>query len=249
MLTRYLALIYAGIAYLAGIVSIAYIAGFLLDFGVPKGITDGPAGPWRLAVAVDLCLIVMFCSLHSLTARRSFKRWWLHVVPQHIERATYLYMTAATTWLLVALWRPIPQAVWQIDNPIGAASVVAASALVWTMMFAATFHFDHLSFLGIRQALDHYRQRQPSGTRFTARFLYSLVRHPISLGWMLVPWLTPRLSVGQLMFALSVTAYILIATRYEERDLVAELGSEYKDYRTRVPAFLPVPGRTADKRV
>jgi methanethiol S-methyltransferase len=65
------------------------------------------------------------------------------------------------------------------------------------------------------------------------------VRHPISLGWMLAPWVTPHLTVGQLVFAICATAYVLAATSFEEADLIEALGDRYRTYRAEVPAFLP----------
>ncbi len=74
---------------------------------------------------------------------------------------------------------------------------------------------------------------------FTARYLYALVRHPISLGWMLLPWLTPHMTTGQLVWALTMGIYVLIATVYEEQDLIREIGDDYRQYRTEIPRFVP----------
>ena len=41
-----------------------------------------------------------------------------------------------------------------------------------------------------------------------------------------------------------MTGYILIATQLEERDLVASLGNQYRDYRREVSMLLPIPRRT-----
>ena len=79
----------------------------------------------------------------------------------------------------------------------------------------------------------------PAKTSFCARWLYGVVRHPISLGWMLTPWLTPHMTVGQIVFAIGTTIYVLVATVFEERDLAAELGEMYRAYRAEVPAFVP----------
>jgi protein-S-isoprenylcysteine O-methyltransferase Ste14 len=39
----------------------------------------------------------------------------------------------------------------------------------------------------------------------------------------------------------ATTAYILIALRFEERDLIDTLGEAYLDYRKQVPMLVPLP--------
>ncbi len=238
-MARILFLIYAGIAYALAMLNIAYLVGFLADFGVPKAINDGNVGPFWRTVLINVGLVALFGIHHSTTARQSFKRWWTRYMPPAIERATYLYMTAAMTCLLVYFWQPLPATVWQVESALWSGVIVTAYLAAWAMMFAATFHFGHFSFFGLRQAWDRYRNRSPLQTSFAARYLYALSRHPISLGWMLTPWLTPHMTIGQIIYAISVTVYVLIATKFEEADLIRELGDDYRRYRTQVPTFVP----------
>lgn len=232
--------------YVAGGGSILYIAGFFADFGVPKSIVDGEAGPLWTAVLTDAGLVALFGLHHSLAARRSFKRWWTRIVPAPIERATYLYTTAGMTALLVVFWQPIPVAVWEVQSPFAVGLIIAAYLATWAMMFAATCHFGHFDFFGLAQAWRNFRRTPPPAASMTTRYLYALVRHPISLGWMLTPWLTPSLTLGHVVFAVSAFLYIMAATPFEEADLIAELGDRYRNYRRRIPAFLPGTGRCKD---
>jgi protein-S-isoprenylcysteine O-methyltransferase Ste14 len=47
------------------------------------------------------------------------------------------------------------------------------------------------------------------------------------------------MTVGHLLFAVGMCAYMLIAVQFEERDLVAHFGDEYAEYRQRVGMFVP----------
>jgi protein-S-isoprenylcysteine O-methyltransferase Ste14 len=160
-------------------------------------------------------------------------------VPPSLERATYLYMTALATGALMFFWQPIPVTVWQVEDRAACWAIWAAYLGVWGMMFSATFHFGHFGFFGLAQAWAKMTDRGPAETSFCARWLYGIVRHPISLGWMLTPWLTPHMTVGQSVFAIGATIYVLLATAFEEADLVADLGDVYRRYRAEVPAFVP----------
>ena len=48
-----------------------------------------------------------------------------------------------------------------------------------------------------------------------------------------------------LMMSVTMTLYIFIALYFEEKDLVATLGQDYKNYQKRVRMILPFPKRTS----
>lgn len=239
MLSRAAILLYAGLAYLLALANIAYIIGFLQDVLVPKGINDGTPGAFWPSVAINIGLVWLFGLHHSATARRWFKARWTRIVPPALERATYLYMTAVATGLMVFFWQPVPNQIWHVEAPVAVWTIYGLYLAVVGAMFSATFPIGHFGFFALAQAWDQVRGKIAAKPDFTARWLYALVRHPISVGWMLLPWLTPHMTVGQLCFALGTLSYILVATIFEEADLADELGAVYSDYRARVPAFVP----------
>jgi protein-S-isoprenylcysteine O-methyltransferase Ste14 len=90
--------------------------------------------------------------------------------------------------------------------------------------------------------------RSYSEKRFATPTLYKLIRHPLYVGWMITFWAAPTFSVGHLLFASAMTAYILVAIPFEERDLEAQLGEPYRSWRARTPAFVPRLGRARGTR-
>jgi protein-S-isoprenylcysteine O-methyltransferase Ste14 len=59
------------------------------------------------------------------------------------------------------------------------------------------------------------------------------------LGFFLAFWGIPTMSAGHLLLAAGMSAYILIALHFEERDLVGIFGADYESYRRRVGMLIP----------
>lgn len=233
--------LYALVAYAIGLASILYLVGFIADLWVPKTINAGPAAALPAGAWTNVAVLAAFLVLHSVMARPAFKARWTRLVPESLERATYILVSGLTTFALAWAWQPMPAVVWDAGDGATAMSLYAVQALGWLTIVLATFNIDHFAFFGLRQAWDRFHQRRHQPAPFTARFLYGLVRHPISLGWLLVFWSTPRMTEGHLLFAGVMTAYIALVTPLEERDLVDAIGDDYRRYRRRVRAFLPWP--------
>ena len=80
--------------------------------------------------------------------------------------------------------------------------------------------------------------------------LYKLVRHPLYIGWLIIFWAAPTMTVAHLVFALATTAYILIAIQLEERDLVDGVRRRLcRSTASRTPMLIPRlwPGRRSAK--
>lgn len=238
MVTRLLILFYAIVSYAVFLASSLYAIGFVGDYLVPKSIDVGGAANLGEAIVVDLVLLGLFAIQHSIMARPAFKQWWGKLFAVACQRSTYVLLSSLILLLLFWQWRPIPEPVWQIEG-IAAGLLVGVYWLGWLVVFASTFMIDHFDLSGLRQAFFALRGAEIPGQSFKTPLLYKIVRHPLMLGFLLAFWATPRMTAGHLLFAVMTTAYILVGLQLEERDLIAEFGVTYQQYRRRVPMLLP----------
>jgi methanethiol S-methyltransferase len=140
--------------------------------------------------------------------------------------------------LLFWQWRPMPMSVWRIDG-IVAWLLIGVYWLGWIIAFSSTFMIDHFDLFGLRQAFFALRGAEMPGPSLKMPLLYKFVRHPLMLGFVIAFWATHDMTAGHLLFAVMTTVYILVALQFEERDLIAEFGTTYQEYRQRVPMLLP----------
>jgi protein-S-isoprenylcysteine O-methyltransferase Ste14 len=183
-------------------------------------------------------LIVLFAVPHSVMARPAFKRWWTRIIPASCERSTYVLVSSLLLILIFWQWRPITTTIWRVEG-WPAAVLTTIFWIGWLTGLTATHLIDHFELFGVRQVFDALRGAAARMTPFKTPLLYRLVRHPLMLGLLLAFWATPHMTAGHLLFAAMTTAYILVGTRLEERDLVAQFGATYERYRRRVPMLVP----------
>ncbi|OBI86749.1 methanethiol S-methyltransferase [Mycobacterium asiaticum] len=238
---RFLTVGYGVTAYLIGFAAFLYAIGFLGSFAVPRTVDHGLAAPATRALAVNLLLLCAFGAQHSVMARPAFKRWWTRVVPDPIERSTYVLATGLVLALIFWQWRTMPAVIWNVTWPVGRIGVRALFWIGWVIVLASTFMINHFDLFGLRQVYLAWRGRPYTDLPFRTPLLYRVVRHPLMLGFLITLWATPRMTLGHLLFAAGMTAYILLALRWEERDLTSALGQQYRDYRGRVPMLIPRP--------
>jgi protein-S-isoprenylcysteine O-methyltransferase Ste14 len=236
----FLSFSYGVLVYVAFLGTFLYAIGFIGNVFVPKTIDSGAPVPLAEALAVNLGLLGLFAVQHSVMARRGFKRWWTRIVPPAVERSTYVLAATAALALLLWQWRPIAQPViWRVENPAAVQALWAVFWLGWGILLLATFLINHFELFGLRQVFSRLTGREIPAAEFRTPFIYRYVRHPIYLGFILGMWAAPVMSAGHLLFAAGGTGYILVGIWFEERDLVAQFGDQYRRYRRQVGMLLP----------
>ena len=111
-------------------------------------------------------------------------------------------------------------------------------AMGWLTVLITTCLINHFDLFGLRQVWLYYRGVSYEPLPFVTPGPYRLVRHPLYLGWLMAFWATPTMTAAHLVFALAMTAYILVAIRLEENDLLA-VHRAYANYRRMVPMLIP----------
>ena len=129
--------------------------------------------------------------------------------------------------------------VWDLTGTMFELPIWLLFAAGWLIVLLSTFLINHFELFGLQQAWFNLRQRQAAAPTLRQPFFYRWVAHPLYSGFFLAFWATPRMTVGHLLLALGMSAYMLIAIRYEERDLVAHFGRDYEDYRAGVGKLTP----------
>ena len=234
--------VYGAVSYGIFFVTFLYAIGFVGNFIVPKSIDSAPQGPLGQALLIDALLLGLFALQHSVMARPAFKRWWTRFVPKPVERSTYVLFASLALIALFTFWQPLGGVIWSVQHPVGQAVLYGLCAFGWGLVLAATFLINHFDLFGLRQVWLYARGKEYRPLTFATPGLYRFVRHPLYVGFLFAFWATPIMTAAHLFFAVMTTAYILIAIRFEEHDLVAEHGARYSEYRQQVPMLIPHVG-------
>lgn len=243
---RTLIFLYGVLSYAVFFATFLYAIGFAMNFAVPKTIDSAPQLPIWKAIAIDSVLLGLFAVQHSVMARPGFKRWWTRIVARPAERSTYVLFSSLALILLFALWQPIGIVIWNVQQPVLWYLLIGVGAAGWLLVLVTTFLINHFDLFGLRQVWLYLRKQPYRPLSFVMPGPYKLVRHPLYVGWLLAFWSTTTMTLAHLVFALLTTAYILIAIRFEERDLIAEHGERYRSYRKRTPMLVPRFSMPAD---
>ena len=236
-----LAALYGLVVYLFFLATFVYAIGFVGNLPLlPKTIDSGAAAPLVETLVVDLALLGLFAVQHSVMARRGFKRWWTKIIPESMERSSFVLAATAVLALLLWQWRPIAEPVlWSVGDPVVRTLLLGVFWIGWAVLLISTFLLNHFELFGLRQVWANLRGHALPTPVFHTPLFYRHVRHPIYLGFILGFWATPQMTAGHFLFAAGSTGYILIGIWFEERDLVAQFGQRYLLYRKQVGMLVP----------
>lgn len=240
---RILFLFYGAVCYVAFLGTILYTIGFAGNIIVPKTIDSKPGTSLVNAILVDASLLLLFALQHSIMARPGFKKWWTRIIPEQLERSTYVLLASLCLMLMMWQWQPIGGIVWSTHNEVIKNILLTTYIVGWSVVIVSTFLINHFDLFGLRQVWLYFRGRAYTPLPFRLLLFYRIIRHPLHLGFLIAFWSTPVMTAAHLLFAVLTTGYILTAIQFEEKDLVQLFGERYRNYKRWVPMIIPFSKR------
>jgi methanethiol S-methyltransferase len=238
--------LFALLCYAIFLATFLYLIGFVAGLpSWPTSVDRGIEAALPASLCLDILLIALFGVQHSVMARRGFKAAWTRIVPEPIERSLYVLSASLVLIVLMAFWAPIHTMIWHVQGAPLALLLWGLCGAGWAIVLLSSFLIDHYELFGLAQVMRRWRGQEARPPQLRRPLFYRIVRHPLYTGFLLAFWATPRMTAGHLLLAIGMTVYILIAIRYEERDLVALFGADYEQYRREVGKLAPKFGRSA----
>ncbi|CAG5886798.1 unnamed protein product [Menidia menidia] len=191
--------------------------------------------PWTVAMrdssvlrslVVDLCLLGLFTTQHSLLAWSPVKQA-LQSVLGALNRTAYCFTSALALQILMCFWEPVTGApcLWSVRH--GPWSIwfpllcFTLHFLCWTIICSILIIFDYPELLGIKQVYyeclglgDPLAQKSPHAQRFLSHF-----RHPVCLELGVILWLLPALTLDRLLLAGTLSTYLALGHSLDQQDL------------------------------
>lgn len=179
---------------------------------------------------------IIYCVIHSLLAAVRVKKYFESKLGDYYKhyRLAYNILALITLIPIIILHFRIVQVF--VFSPSIITTVIGfvlafAGALIMILMIWKYF----LQMIGIKL------HTPKTETKLEVGGLHKYVRHPLYLGTFMFIWglflIFPYWS--GLIGCSVITIYTLIAIKYEEEKLMIEFGTEYEEYKLRVPMILP----------
>lgn len=203
--------------------------------------TAGTIDSSRVAI-VNVLLFTAFAMHHSLFARDAFRKRITRIVGA-LERSVYVWVASAMFVVVCVWWRPVPGTVWRVDASASVWVLRTAQLLGVYLTLRSALMIDFLELAGVRQIWRiqdgsrraHTDPPSDQPVEFKTSGPYGWVRHPIYSGWFLLVFAVADMTLTRFVFAVTSSAYLLIAIPFEERSLRQSSSGNYDRYMREVP--------------
>lgn len=205
-------LLYGIICYYAFIGCAFFAIAFTGNFIVAKTIDSEPEMPLFESIIINLFLLVLF-----ILQLRGFRQGWVKIIPVTLQRSTYVLLVSVCLMLLMWQWQPVGGIIWLTEDEVLKALLQIIYFSGWSIVLVTTFLMNHSDLFGLRQVWLYFKGNPYTPVAIKLPFFYKLVRRPMYFGFLIACWSAPVMTVAHLLFAISVTLYVLRTIFFEEK--------------------------------
>lgn len=213
--------------------------GIFLFAGLPSQVHFGLGE--RPSQVVNALLCGLFFLQHSLMLRKPFREWLGGHLPATYHGALFSIFSGLFLLLLMLCWqKPTASAV----EIVGAWYWIMRAFFLLSIIgfYVSSRSLRHFDPFGMREITMHLKGRRPRRSHFIVRGTYRWVRHPLYFFFLMMIWTPVSFSADRWLFNALWTAWIVVGTLLEERDLVTAFGETYRRYQRKVPMLIPYRG-------
>lgn len=190
------------------------------------------------ALVLNAFLSLGFFVQHSVMIRRSFRRWSTRFIEEKYQGALYTISSSVFLLLIVVLWQQSSCTLVSVQGPLRwllrGVFFLSGAGILWGLWSLGKF--DAFGLDSLRNTAQGATAAQ---NRLLVRGPYRWVRHPLYFFCLLMIWSCPDCTADRLLFNVLWTAWIVVGTVLEERDLVDSFGEEYRNYQRQAPMLFP----------
>lgn len=192
----------------------------------------------RDALFLDAFLSMIFFLQHSIMVREGFKNQLRKFFPEIYQKALYAMASIIVLLMVIVFWQQSHLVVMKAEGFsfwfLRGVFLFCPAGFLW-----AVKSLDAFDALGVNALIDQNGGRTDNTRPITARGPYRWSRHPIYLFVIILIWACPMLTADRLLFNILWSAWIVMGTCLEDRDLHHEFGNRYRAYSSRVPMLIP----------
>lgn len=188
------------------------------------------------SVFLNTALFLIFPLQHSILARPKIQARIQKIVPKLLERSIYVGTSGIAMFIVLFKWRQFEPLLYDFKTawPFDLVFYLALFSILLALR-----NLNHNSMFGLKQGYLLFKGSEMPVEDLKTTGLFKYVRHPLTSLLIITLWANESMTAGRLQWNLLFTAYALLGTYFEERDLVRKYGQSYLEYRNRVPAFIP----------
>jgi protein-S-isoprenylcysteine O-methyltransferase Ste14 len=210
-------LTYGIFSYVTLIVTVFFAICFIGNFGIANAMDAEPTTSFAAAFLIDTSLLILVVMQYNLVKSTAFQQKVLLRFPGSFKKCTQVVSMSLGVLLVIWRWQPLGFIVWSVDDSVMEAVLNISYLTGWSVTVISTLLAHHFDLLGLREAWCYYR-----GQKYTERPVLDpghsqLIRHPFYIGFLLLAWSAPVMTITHLSLAVVITTYIIAALLHEKK--------------------------------